>query len=72
MALLEPLQEGGLETTMAARAVEALVVGARPLLGERLRTLPPLPHGIPALAKARLPPFPSSPRGAWVACAVRG
>ena len=53
VALLEPLQEGGAVTAVAACAVEALVISARPLLGERLRTLPPLPHGIPSLAKAR-------------------
>ena len=40
------------------RAVEQLVLRARPLLGEALRTLPPLPHGVPALDKARAPGQP--------------
>ena len=58
VALLEPLQEGGALTAAAARAVEQLVLRARPLLGEALRTLPPLPHGVPALDKARAPGQP--------------
>jgi hypothetical protein len=54
VALLEPLQEGGAVTAAAAAAAEQLVLRARPLLGGALRTLPPLPQGIDALAKARL------------------
>lgn len=51
VTLLEPLQEGGALAAAAARVLEAIVGRHRPLLGEQISALPPLPASLPALGK---------------------
>ena len=51
MTLLDPLQEGGAVAAAAVTVLEQLVVHAKHLLGERLKTLPPLPQAVEGLGK---------------------
>lgn len=51
VALLEPLQEGGLLTAAAAKAMEELVVKGRALLQSKLQGLPPLPQSVAGLER---------------------
>lgn len=51
MTLLDPLQEGGAVAAAAVSVLEQLVVHARPLLGDKLKTLPPLPQAVEGLGK---------------------
>ena len=54
MTLLDPLQEGGAVAAAAVSVLEQLVVHARPLLGDKLKTLPPLPQAVEGLGKHTL------------------
>ena len=51
VTLLDPLQEGGPVAAAAVTVLEQLVVHSRPLLGERLKTLPPLPQAVEGLGR---------------------
>ncbi len=51
VTLLDPLQEGGAVAAAAVTVLEQLVVHAKHLLGERLKTLPPLPQAVEGLGK---------------------
>ena len=51
MTLLDPLQEGGAVAAAAVTVLEQLVVHAKHLLGDRLKTLPPLPQAVEGLGK---------------------
>ena len=53
VTLLDPLQEGGAVAAAAVTVLEQLVVHAKHLLGERLKTLPPLPQAVEGLGKHR-------------------
>ena len=53
VTLLDPLQEGGAVAAAAVTVLEKLVVHAKHLLGERLKTLPPLPQAVEGLGKHR-------------------
>lgn len=52
MTLLDPLQEGGRVAAAAVNVLEQLVVHARHLLGDKLKTLPPLPQAVEGLGTA--------------------
>lgn len=52
VTLLDPLQEGGPVAAAAVNVLEQLVVHARHLLGDKLKTLPPLPQAVEGLGKA--------------------
>lgn len=49
--MLDPLQEGGAVTVAAVAVLEQLVINSRHLLRSNIKTLPPLPPGIPKLGK---------------------
>ncbi|KAL3137629.1 hypothetical protein ABBQ38_004906 [Trebouxia sp. C0009 RCD-2024] len=49
VTLLDPLQEGGPVAAAAVNVLEQLVVHARHLLGDKLKTLPPLPQAVEGL-----------------------
>lgn len=51
VTLLDPLQEGGAVAAAAVNVLEQLVVHARHLLGDKLKTLPPLPQAVEGLGK---------------------
>ena len=51
VTLLDPLQEGGPVAAAAVSVLEQLVVHARPLLGDKLKALPPLPQAVEGLGK---------------------
>ena len=51
VTLLDPLQEGGPVAAAAVAVLEQLVVHLRHLLGDRLKTLPPLPQAVEGLGK---------------------
>ncbi|KAL0053239.1 hypothetical protein WJX82_003001 [Trebouxia sp. C0006] len=51
VTLLDPLQEGGAVAAAAVTVLEQLVVHAKHLLGERLKTLPPLPQAVEGLGR---------------------
>ena len=51
VTLLDPLQEGGRVAAAAVNVLEQLVVHARHLLGDKLKTLPPLPQAVEGLGK---------------------
>ena len=51
VTLLDPLQEGGAVAAAAVTVLEQLVVHARHLLGDKLKTLPPLPQAVEGLGK---------------------
>ncbi len=53
MTLLDPLQEDGAVAAAAVTVLEQLVVHAKHLLGNRLKTLPPLPQSVEGLGKHR-------------------
>ncbi len=53
VTLLDPLQEGGAVAAAAVTVLEQLVVHAKHLLGDRLKTLPPLPQAVEGLGKHR-------------------
>ena len=61
MTLLDPLQEGGAVAAAAVSVLEQLVVHARPLLGDRLKTLPPLPQAVEGLGKCTHTAMPITP-----------
>ena len=54
VTLLDPLQEGGPVAAAAVSVLEQLVVHARLLLGDKLKTLPPLPQAVEGLGKHTL------------------
>ena len=51
VTLLDPLQEGSPVTAAALTVLEQLVVHARHLLGDKLKTLPPFPQAVEGLGK---------------------
>ena len=51
---MDPLQEGGAVAAAAVSVLEQLVVHAQPLLGDKLKTLPPLPQAVEGLGKHTL------------------
>lgn len=55
VTLLDPLQEGGAVAAAAVTVLEQLVVHARHLLGDKLKTLPPLPQVVEGLGKPHCP-----------------
>ncbi|KAL0029509.1 hypothetical protein WJX79_000191 [Trebouxia sp. C0005] len=51
VTLLDPLQEGGPVAAAAVTVLEQLVVHSKHLLGERLKSLPPLPQAVEGLGR---------------------
>ena len=64
--MLDPLQEGGPVTADAVTVLEQLVVQSQHMLGDRIKSLPPLPQAVQGLGKS-LTCFASS-RSSFVRC----
>ena len=77
VTLLDPLQEGGPVAAAAVMVLEQLVIHARHLLGDKLKTLPPLPQAVEGLGNGAyvcmlLPTidYKTSPANAYWQCSV--
>lgn len=68
VAMLDPLQEGGLVTAAAVGVLEQLVINSRDLLKDNMKSLPPLPQSVDKLGTYNFANICAETDGLIVSC----